>query len=89
MSKLSRLQATLVKVEARIVEIEAAYPTLAKYKAYSKGFGEVSTTYQEFGPVAKEYARLLEQQTALNDQIAELQDSENGGSYVASFREVQ
>ena len=69
MSQLSRLQTRLTRIQARIAEIEAAYPTLAKHKSYSKGFGEVSATYQDFGAVAREYDRLLDQEAALQDQI--------------------
>lgn len=88
MAKLDRLQAKLAKVDARISSIESAYPTLAKYKSYSKGFGELSTTYQDFGAVGKEYRELLAIQEALHDQIDELSDGENSGSYVAAFRGV-
>jgi prefoldin subunit 5 len=88
MAKLDRLQAKLAKVDARLSSIESAYPALAKYKSYSKGFGEVSTTYQDFGAVGKEYRELLALQEALQDQIEELSDGENSGSSVAYFRGV-
>ena len=86
MSKLTRLQSRLTKVTARIADIENAYPTIAQYKSYSKGFGEVSTTYQEFGPIASEYHRLLDQQMALEDEIDELTNSGNSTTSVAAFR---
>jgi len=86
-SKLSRLQARLVVVQARIAELVALYPILAKFKSYGKGFGEVTTSYQEFGPFAREYERLTEQEDALEDEIAQLDDGE-GGSAFASFRGV-
>lgn len=89
MSKLSRLQTRLTAVQARLAEIVAAYPTLAKYKSYSQGFGQISTTYQDFGAVGSEYRRLLELEAALEDQIAAINDAENSSSYVAEFREVQ
>jgi hypothetical protein len=89
MSKLTRLQASLAKIDARILEVEVAYPLIVKVKSYSKGFGEVSTTYQEFGAVAGEYRRLLAAKDQLEDQIAELSESESGGSAVAEFQEVQ
>ncbi len=79
MSQLSRLQARLTRVQARIAEIEAVYPDLIKYKSYSKGFGEVSATYQDFGAVAKEYDRLLAQESALQDQVDAL-----AGTYTTS-----
>lgn len=84
MSKLTRLAATLAKVQARIANIEASYPTLAQYKSYSKGFGELSTTYQDFGPIANEYRSLLAQEEALQEQIDALNGTESA-SYVAAF----
>lgn len=88
MSKLTRLQTRLVAVQARIVEVEAAYPDIVKYKSYAKGFGEVQVSYQDFGAVADEYRSLCLWEDALEDQIAEYQDSANGGSAVARFRGV-
>lgn len=85
MSKLTRLQAKLVKIEARVTEIEAAYPSIVKYKSYSHNFGEIQTSYQEFGPVAAEYRRLLTEQDALEDQIEELSGDEEGRSHVVEF----
>lgn len=84
MSLLTRLSAELVQVQARIAEIEAAYPTLAKHKSYSKGFGELSATYQDFGAVATEYRTLLARQETLSQQIDDLNGTETGSS-VAAF----
>ena len=84
MSKLTRLATTLARVQARIADIELAYPTLAKMKSYSKGFGELSATYQDFGAIAKEYRDLLEQEESLSEQIDVLNGTETGSS-VASF----
>ena len=86
MSRLTRLATRLASVQARIANIEAAYPTLAKHKSYSKGFGELSSTYQDFGPLANEYRLLLEQEEALSEQIDILNGTETGSS-VASFTE--
>lgn len=88
MSRLTRLQTRLAKVQSRISEIEDAYPTLAKHKSFSRGFGEVSSTYQDFGPLADEYHRLLQLEEALEEEIAEWQESESGSTYVAAFRGV-
>jgi hypothetical protein len=84
MSRLTRLSARLVQVQARIAEIEASYPTLTKYKGYSKGFGELSATYQDFGAVGREYRELLAQEDAIEDQIDNLTGTETG-SAVATF----
>jgi len=89
MSKLSRYQARLTRVEARIADIEAAYPTIAKVKGYSQGFGAVSVTYQDFGAVGVEYNRLLDQQEWLAGEIDALTTGDDGGSSVASFRGVE
>lgn len=88
MSQLTILTARLAKVQARIADIEAAYPTLAKTKSYSQGFGEVSATYQDFGAVASEYARLLEQETVLQGQIDAINGTETGSS-IAAFNGAQ
>ena len=87
MAKLDRLQSRLTKVQARISNIESAYPTIVKYKGYSHNFGETRTDYQQFGPVADEYQRLLMQEEALEDRIEELQGT-GGSTTVAAFREV-
>lgn len=84
MSRLTRLSARLSKIQARIAEIEAAYPTLAKHKSYSKGFGELSATYQDFGPMASEYRALLAQEDAISEQIEMLSGTETASS-VATF----
>jgi hypothetical protein len=88
-SKLSRLQTKLTKVQARITEIEAAYPTISKFLGYSSGQGQLSTQYQQFGPVAQEYRQLLTLQESIEDQIAAFGDDDDSGSAVAAFREVQ
>jgi len=85
MAKLDRLRTKLTKIEARIAEIEAAYPSIVKYKSYSHNFGEIQTSYQEFGPVAQEYRQLLTEQEALEDKIDDLAGDENGRSHVAEF----
>ena len=79
MAQISTLQARLTRVQARIAEIEAVYPDIIKHKSYSKGFGETSATYQDFGAVAKEYERLLAQESALQDQVDAL-----SGTYTTS-----
>jgi len=84
MSRLTRLAARLAQVQARIAEIEDAYPTLAKMKSYSKGFGELAATYQDFGPLAAEYRQLLDQEDALSEQIELINGTETSSS-VATF----
>lgn len=84
MSKLTRLAATLAKVQARIAEIEAAYPTLAKVKNYSKGFNELQMTYQDFGAIAREYRALLDQEESISEKIDALNGTETS-SYVSAF----
>lgn len=85
MSKLTRLQSQLSKIQARIADIETHYPTIVRYKSYSHNFGEASAAYQEFGQVAQEYRRLLADEEALQDRIDELQ-GDGGGSAVVEFR---
>lgn len=86
MSKLSRLQAKLTRIDARIANIEAAYPKICEYKQYSVGHGKISTAYQEFGPVAHEYHRLLSLKDATEDVIDELQGDDSAATAVAVFR---
>jgi len=86
MSRLTRRQAELTAVDARIAEIVVAYPALAKVKSYSQGFGAISTTYQDFGPLAAEYRMMLDRKEWLEGEIDELTDGDDGGSSVASFR---
>lgn len=84
-AKLARLQTRLAAIDSRIAEVVAAYPTLAKVKSYSQGFGAVSTTYQVFSGVADEYHRLLSEKERLEAEIEALQTAEDSGSYAVQF----
>ena len=89
-SKLSRLQARLVKVDAAIALIEAGpYGRALKNRSYTVGFGSISVTSQEFSAVASEYRSLLEEQEKLEDRIAEIDEAQNSSCVVASFRTIQ
>ena len=84
MSRLTRLASQLARIQARIAVIETAYPAIVQVKSYSKGFGEVSATYQDFGPVAREYRELLAAEESLSQDIDALDGTETGSS-VATF----
>ena len=84
-NRLARLQAKLARIDARIANIEKAYPTICQYKQYNHAFGTVSTAYQEFGPVANEYHRLLNTKDELEDEIDDLTGNGGGSTSVAAF----
>ena len=86
MSQLSRLVTKLAQVQGRITEIEDAYPSIAKFKSSSEGYGVISITYQDFGPVATEYRSLLQLKEALETQIDAINGTENSSVAVAEFR---
>lgn len=87
MSKLTRLQAKLARKTARLAEIEAVYPDVAELKSYvvSTSSGP-SHSNQDFAAIAKEYRQLCNEIDAIEDEIAELDESENTGTTVAAFR---
>ena len=84
MSKLSRLQARLVRVQARIEEIETAYPTILN--SASSSDGETSFANQGFEGVARTYERLLETEETIQEQIDALSGDAGGGCSVATFQ---
>jgi len=87
MSKLTRLSARLVKVQARIAEIEAKYDGIIDLKGYASGNqAGPGATLQDFGVVSREYRQLLAMEESLEDRIDEIQNGENTGSMVAAFR---
>ncbi len=86
---MSRLKTTLTerlaKVKARIVEIEAVYPKIAKIKSYGRNYNATQTGYQDFGAVAKEYRDLLDDEERLSARLDDLEGN-GDGSFLAEFR---
>jgi len=77
-TRTDRLEARLAAVEARIADIEAAYPTLAKYASTSKGFGELSVSFQRFGEIGGEYRRLMKLRDQYQDELDTLLGTTSG-----------
>lgn len=88
MSVEATVKATrLAKVEARIADIEAKYPSIMATKGYSSNNSSgPSKTNQDFDKVAKEYRQLLDEQVALAIEIDQINNAGNGGSYAAVCR---
>jgi hypothetical protein len=85
MSRATRAAAELVKINARIAEIEAVYPDILASKAGGKG----SNTYsnQDFRQVADEYQRLLNRADSLQELI-EADAGNESASVAVAFRTV-
>ena len=86
MSRLTRAQARLVSLEARLAEVDAAYA--AVLNAASSSDGENSYSNQSFEAVAKERRALEAEIEQLHETIDGLQGTE-GGSSVASFQTAE
>lgn len=87
MSKLTQLQARLAKVDARIAELEVLYPGVAELKSYvvttSSG---PSHSNQDFKAFADEYRQLCDDKADLEDEIAEISESDTTATTAAAFR---
>ena len=82
--KKTKLEERQTKIEARIADIESAYPDI-KVKSYSRNYNAVNTAYQDFGAVATEYRKLLNDLEEVCIKLDAFDDEETG-TYLAAFR---
>lgn len=92
MSRLSRLQVRLIKIQARIADIELKYPDIVAYKKQESSVDgaaqQVAETNQDFDGIHKAYMELLSNEESIQEQIDQIKGNESNTSGVHFNRNV-